>query len=804
MSQAQFPSVRVSSYPTIATPSDVNLADSKSHQKTSIYVALIIGPNADSDEIDQFKRDAQCAGLNPIVIGNGERNINYNDVSDLKYIVKKIHAEHDSEKKSTAKLHVFVNMHGNSSGNNHGIKMHASSNSSDSIDLFKVLMSIDCIAGINLLSCKAKILMHKLQISCVLNQAYCMLYSSTKSTLAAVGCDTFSEVIRCLGRYNQEGNNPSPLELFGHAVGVHGDCITLLDTALTKPLTAHAPKTIEQAELNWQEQWKRKETLESFKEKVQIKGKEKDIESLMNTKAMSTEKVEKLSAQPNTKLINTLFTRVHRGKLAPVKEILDRYPDLAKIENLLGWTLLQSASKNGDFELVKYLVELDPTTINQQPKNNCVTSLSYACKNGHLKVAQYLQENGAKIDPADDDEPLLLYLACENGYEKLLVECLSIEGSTVDQPNAKGWTPLQIACWYEQIEIVKHLIQVGASINQANEQGLTPLHIACAKGNVSLALLLLKAKANLNAVDKYDKTPAHWAILNGHAEIVEYLIKSRMKLDIQDKYGKTVLHIACSGGLKNLVEQLIEAGANLNIVDEDQDTPLHTATLAGQTTVMNLLISAGANVGVVNKKGKTALDIAKEFRSEEGKTLLHLACRKGSISMARYLVKLGIDINSQDDKGWTPLHDVCDAGLRMTEVLHELGANLNAKNALGQTPAHLATHKENFRIVFDLVKLGINVNAQDETGWTILHIACREGHKEIIKKLIHSGANLNIVDCDNETPLHAACLADQSQVVARLIKAGADISVANKEGKTALDLAKEMENDEIVNYFENQ
>jgi ankyrin repeat protein len=74
-----------------------------------------------------------------------------------------------------------------------------------------------------------------------------------------------------------------------------------------------------------------------------------------------------------------------------------------------------------------------------------------------------------------------------------------------------------------------------------------------------------------------------------------------------------------------------------------------------------------------------------------------------------------------------------------------------------------------------------------------------------VQRLLAEGADVNQTNGDGQTALlWVSNMNDGVAIATALIEAGADISVANKEGKTALDLAKEMENDEIVNCFENQ
>ena len=56
---------------------------------------------------------------------------------------------------------------------------------------------------------------------------------------------------------------------------------------------------------------------------------------------------------------------------------------------------LHHASKNGDLDVVKVLVEKGAAVDCRTTKAFQETAFHFACKNGHLSVVQYLIENGA-------------------------------------------------------------------------------------------------------------------------------------------------------------------------------------------------------------------------------------------------------------------------------------------------------------------------------------------------------------------------------------------------------------------------
>jgi len=66
----------------------------------------------------------------------------------------------------------------------------------------------------------------------------------------------------------------------------------------------------------------------------------------------------------------------------------------------------------------------------------------------------------------------------------------------VDAKNNHGWTPLVLAAYYGNAEIVKLLIAAGAQIDAQDNIGWTPLMYATRKGHAAMIYLLIAADAN--------------------------------------------------------------------------------------------------------------------------------------------------------------------------------------------------------------------------------------------------------------------------------------------------------------------
>jgi len=76
------------------------------------------------------------------------------------------------------------------------------------------------------------------------------------------------------------------------------------------------------------------------------------------------------------------------------------------------------------------------------------------------------------------------------------------------------------------------------------------------------------------------------------------------------------------------------------------------------------------------------------YRSPEGDTCLHMAAISGDDAAVRYLVELGLDIDSCGDMHDTPLHyAVRHRNASTVDLLISLGASVDKKNEFGKTPS---------------------------------------------------------------------------------------------------------------------
>ncbi|GAF80317.1 unnamed protein product, partial [marine sediment metagenome] len=101
------------------------------------------------------------------------------------------------------------------------------------------------------------------------------------------------------------------------------------------------------------------------------------------------------------------------------------------------------------------------------------------------------------------------------------------------------------------------------------------------------------------------------------------------------------------------------------------------------------------------------------------------------------------------------LHKAASDGRRTADVEKLLanGVDVNSRDRAGMTPLHLVAFLGHIKTAKLLIVHGADVNAIDDKGETPLHLAADGGQLEIIKLLLDAGADVNIKTNERKTPL---------------------------------------------------
>ena len=289
----------------------------------------------------------------------------------------------------------------------------------------------------------------------------------------------------------------------------------------------------------------------------------------------------------------------------------------------------------------------------------------------------------------------------------------------------------------------------------------SPLYHVAGFGFRSMVDYLVSKQPEGLSVRGHCGIPLHASLHNGHANVALSLLEHCIDVDVRGIDDRTPLHMAADRGLLEVTRILIKRGASINARDSSDRTPLHPIYRDKSRTfddtyfdVVLYLLEHGADVDTQ--------------ANTEHSTPLHLALYHGGFKVARLLLDRGVNINVQDKKGRTPLH----------EVLTELDDSY---------PDYFVD-----AVRFSLDH-GADVDVGDNNGSTPLHVISQYGNIEAARLLLEHGACVDAQDNDHSTPLHFASRCGNAEVAHLLLKHGANIITRNKQGHTPQDLLLAME-----------
>ena len=353
-------------------------------------------------------------------------------------------------------------------------------------------------------------------------------------------------------------------------------------------------------------------------------------------------KIDAISKEENPTYDNK-YRLVHKSKnYLKLTTILIEHGLAVDRKDELGKTVLYKEVERANYDTIKFLLS-SGADINAED-NDGKTVFFDACIKGlsNLTMIDFLINSGIDIEKKDLLERTIVDDLCEiiliqqnnkrassrrildykpdEDYFGLLKRILILKPK-INIPKSNGRTVIYELVTYQNLELLKLLINAGADLNIIDNNGNTPLSLLIDEGLkitqprerelfLERIVFLLKFRIDVDTIDKDGKTIFHKVVLADDVEVVEKLLTKKADLNIKDKQGRTALHHTQWKGNYKIARLLIASGANMDEPDYAGFTILNYAAILGQTKLVAVLIASGV---LMYNKAKKSKAVSKFF-----------------------------------------------------------------------------------------------------------------------------------------------------------------------------------------------
>ena len=141
-----------------------------------------------------------------------------------------------------------------------------------------------------------------------------------------------------------------------------------------------------------------------------------------------------------------------------------------------------------------------------------------------------------------------LVQAVKNGQFNAMVSLLA-EGTDKNfQEDSTGSSLLSLAAQENQLQIVKHLLEIGASVHTRDSNGGTALFGPATNGFTECTEILIKGGIDVNALDSTKFSALHYASFRGRTQIVDILLDNNADHTVMSSLQMTPFMLACQDG----------------------------------------------------------------------------------------------------------------------------------------------------------------------------------------------------------------------------------------------------------------
>ncbi len=333
---------------------------------------------------------------------------------------------------------------------------------------------------------------------------------------------------------------------------------------------------------------------------------------------------------------------------------------------------------------------------------------------------------------------------------------LLISFSIQSKERSRDITEFFQLCDKDRVQKIEEIEDLKEKVNMVNKKGMTFLSYCLEKKAEKSSLYLLKSNINYKWEDINNYNYATFAVRAGMKNILQKILNENPRLIYsKDRFKLTLLDHAILKKRKEIIKLFIENYSDFFNKSKTSFSTIQKAVETGSIEILESILSSKPNL----KENEEAILLQKSVEY--------------SMNTIGYLLSLGLNINSKDEKGNTVIHKIAILNNpELIEYLKNFPFQMN-RNSDGQLPIHIAARYGKTKVFKKFLEWGTGVNEVDLLGNTPLHLSAEFGDSEMVYYCITSSQNLNLKNKKGESPLTIAKLSGNDANYYLLLLAGA-------------------------------
>ena len=277
-----------------------------------------------------------------------------------------------------------------------------------------------------------------------------------------------------------------------------------------------------------------------------------------------------------------------------------------------------------------------------------------------------------------------------------------------------GYKPLHFAAIIGNLKLYAFVSEkVEDKLPKDNFYDNTPLDFACRYGFIEIVKYIIQCIDKKGFEDGVEAFSS--AAKGGHLKIYRYLEDHFQGQKFNEDIKRDALGAAALNGHLDVFKHIVDSFGNINLARTNVRSPLHLAASQGHLNICKFILSSELSI----KNPKT------------GETPLHFAAQSGHLEVFQYIAGYYNDMNPKKINGITPLHEAAING--HVEVCKHILPHVKDKNPIsknGETLLHIVaklivrlTSKKDHFEVYKCISENVNdKNPSDKFGATPLQI----------------------------------------------------------------------------------